>query len=111
MVKDDWVYVRHMVDAMKAVERYVDGVSVTEFIEDSMCHDAVTRQVQVICEAARQISEAFQKKHKSIPWKDIIGMRHRLVHDYLEVDVEAVYDVVVKDIPSLKDTLISILPD
>lgn len=64
--------------------------------------DAVIRQIEIIGEASKQISPELKKKHSDVPWKDISGMRDKLIHSYLGVDVESVWATVEKDLPKLK---------
>ncbi len=61
-------------------------------------------------EAARRVSDEFQSSHPAIPWEDIIGMRHKIVHDYLAVDEDIVWEVVTTDLPSLIPSLERIIP-
>jgi uncharacterized protein with HEPN domain len=62
---------------------------------------ALTHLVQVIGEAGRHVSDAFREAHAEIPWAEIIGMRHKVVHDYLGVDEDIVWQVVKDDLPKL----------
>jgi uncharacterized protein with HEPN domain len=66
---------------------------------------ALIHLVQVIGEAARQVSREFTASHPEIPWEDIVGMRHKVVHDYLGVDEDIVWQVVTEDLPKLVDAL------
>jgi len=64
----------------------------------------------VLGEAARRVSDEFQSSHPAIPWEDISGMRHKIVHDYLAVDEDIVWEVVTTDLPSLIPSLERIIP-
>lgn len=66
--------------------------------------------LQVVGEAARRVSDGFCRKHSDIPWKAIIGMRHKVVHDYMDVDVDIVWDTVTRELPPLIELLEAILP-
>jgi uncharacterized protein with HEPN domain len=70
-----------------------------------MVQDAVMHQIQIIGEAANRLSSSFKERSSPIPWRDIIGMRNKLVHDYMGVDLEAVWETARKDIPVLKNAL------
>jgi uncharacterized protein with HEPN domain len=63
----------------------------------------------VIGEAVKKLSSELKKGHPEIPWKDVAGMRDKLIHDYFGVDLDAVWDTVRKDIPRLKDEIESLL--
>ncbi len=106
---DDTVYLRHMLDAIEQIESYLHGISRERFFENRMVQDAVVRQLEIIGEASRNLSEEFQAQHEEIPWGDIIGMRHKIAHNYLEVDLQTVWDTVRTDLPPLKDWLIRAL--
>ena len=101
MQKDDSVYVGHMLDmARKAMEK-IRGMNRSEYDADEDLRMALTHLIQTIGEAARGVSPAFQRRHESIPWRQIIGMRHKVVHDYLQVDYDLVWDVVTADLSRL----------
>jgi uncharacterized protein with HEPN domain len=67
-----------------------------------MIQDAIIRQIEIIGEASKLISEKIKEKSPSIPWKDIAGMRDKLIHNYFGVDIEAVWKTIKEDIPILK---------
>lgn len=99
MQKDDSVYVGHMLDmARKAMEK-TRGMTRSEYDADENLRMALTHLIQTIGEAARGVSPAFQQGYESVPWRRIIGMRHKVVHDYLHVDYDLVWDVVTADLP------------
>ena len=72
------------------------------FLESEPHQDTVVRQLEISGEAGRQLSDAFRDDHSSISWHAVIGMRNRLVHDYLGVDLDVVRDVVHHDLPEPK---------
>jgi len=111
MDERDPLYLGHMLDTAKeaverAVERGVDG-----FVEDEDLRLALAYRIQMIGEAARRVSEATRRAHPDIPWKQIIGMRHKIVHDYLSVDYDIVWQVVGQDLPELIRQLDAVLPE
>jgi uncharacterized protein with HEPN domain len=71
---------------------------------------ALIHLVQVIGEAARQVSREFTATHPEVPWENIVGMRHKVVHDYLGVDEDIVWQVVTEDLPKLVETLEPLVP-
>ena len=71
---------------------------------------AVTRLLEIIGEAARNVSEETQFKIPELPWPAIIGMRHRIAHDYLHVDYDVIWDTLIDDLPKLVKVLQRLLP-
>lgn len=105
MTKDDIIYLKHIRDAINKIIRYVGTMKRREFLKDELVQDGVIRQIEIIGEAAKRLSRTFMETHPEIPWKDIIGMRNKLIHDYMGVDTGAVWDTVKKDIPILKQQI------
>ena len=106
----DLVYVGHMLDmAKKAVSKTAnlprDAYDANENLRLALIH-----LVQVIGEAGRRVSQEFAESHPEIPWAEIIGMRHKVVHDYLGVDEDIVWQVVTEDLPKLVAALEPMVP-
>jgi uncharacterized protein with HEPN domain len=110
MPHDDLVYVGHMFDAATKAAGKVAGIGRSEFERDETLRLALTYLLQIIGEAARRVSVDYQTGHPEIPWKAIIGMRHKVVHDYFGVDDDVVWDTVVNELPPLIEKLRSVLP-
>ena len=102
MQKDDTVYLRHILDAISKIEEYVAGAGYQSFTQNTLVQDAVMRQLEIIGEAAKRISPALKDEYVHIPWKNMAGMRDKLIHDYFGVDIDAVWATLVQDIPALK---------
>jgi uncharacterized protein with HEPN domain len=105
MSKDENVYLRHIQDSIEKIESYVSGVEKDEFFENSMVQDAVIRQLEIIGEAAKRISESARAKEPDIPWNSIAGMRDKLIHDYFGVDLSTVWVTVKEDLDPLKQAV------
>ncbi len=110
MPKDDWVYVGHMLDMGLQARAILSGKDRADYDQEIVLRLALTHLVQVIGEAAQQVSKEFQDLHSQVPWREIIGMRHRIVHDYLNVDEDVVWEVVQNDLPLLIYALEKIIP-
>ena len=110
MPKDDLVYVGHMLETARKILSKVAGTERPAYEEDENLQLALTYLLQVIGEAARRISTDFRAAYPDIPWDKIIGMRHKVVHDYLEVDENIVWDTATTDIPALVQFLEKIVP-
>jgi uncharacterized protein with HEPN domain len=105
----DPAYLEHMLEAMARVQRYVGRKRRAGFLGDTLLQDAVIRNIEIVGEAARRVSPEFAARHAEIPWRDIVGMRHRLIHGYLNVNVDTVWDVVERDLPALAPRLRALL--
>lgn len=103
--RDDTVYLRDILDAVRQIEIYVDGISFVDFQNDRMRQDAIVRQLEIIGEASRNLTKTFQLQPPEINWRDITGMRHKLAHDYFSIDYLMVWDTVQSDLSSLPQWL------
>jgi len=109
--KEDKVYLKHIEEAILKIERYTKDCEFKDFIENSLVQDGVIRQLQIIGEATKLITDEKRKKYPDIPWKDIAGMRDKLVHAYFGVDLEAVWIAVEQEMPILKESIILLLEE
>lgn len=107
--KDERVYVRHMIDTSKKAISFVTDISREDFDRDEKLRLALTHLLQIIGEAARRISPEFRAIYPQIPWKAIVGMRSKVVHDYLNVDEDVVWETVQNDLAPLVRKLEKIL--
>ena len=98
--RDDRVYVGHMVDIANKAIGFVQGVTRENFDDDELLRLSLTHLLQVIGEAARRVSPDFRAAYPQIDWKAIVGMRSKVVHDYLNVDEDVVWDTVMNELPS-----------
>jgi uncharacterized protein with HEPN domain len=97
----DNAYLLDMLLAARKVMKYVQGVDFERFDQDEVLQDAIMRRIQIIGEAARKISQEFKEAHPEISWSEIIGMRHKLIHEYFRIISEKVWETVTNDIPAL----------
>ena len=89
-------------EAITRIEQYTKGFSYQTFLADTKTQDAVVRNLQIIGEAAKNISAEFKRQHRDIDWKAISGMRDKLVHQYFGVNWDILWDVVANKLPHLK---------
>ncbi len=106
----DESYLLDMLVAARKVVAYTRGVTWEAFHADTILQDAVMRQVQIVGEAGRALSDAFRQAHPEIPWQGIIGVRHRLVHHYFAIKLVMIWEVVERDIPALIGQLEPLAP-
>ncbi|HDD59763.1 MAG TPA: DUF86 domain-containing protein [Euryarchaeota archaeon] len=109
MKKDNVVFLKHILDAINLIEDYLKDKEFQEFRNNHMLQDAVIREIEIIGEAAKKLSVDFKNKYSDIPWRQIAGMRDKLIHGYFGVDLDAVWDTATIDVPSLKERLEEIL--
>jgi uncharacterized protein with HEPN domain len=107
--RDDSVYLKHIRDSIVRIQEYTKGLDKAGFLKNTLVQDAVIRQIEIIGEAGKRLSEGVRAQHSDIPWQDISGMRNKLVHDYFGVDIEKVWLTVRDDIPILKKEVTRIL--
>ena len=108
-MKDDLVFLKHIAGAIQRIEEYTKGLSYQPFLTAFLTQDGVIRQIEIIGEASKRISQQTKEKYPALPWKDMVGMRDRLIHGYFGVDLLAVWNTVEKDIPFLKKEIHRIL--
>ena len=102
MIKNDQVYLEHILEAINKVENFTKGISRFDFDHNVMIQDAIIRNIEIIGEATKKISKTFTNSHGEIPWSAMAGMRDKLIHDYLDVDLDVVWKTVEVDLPRLK---------
>ena len=109
-MKRDLVYLRHILDAISKIESYV-AVGRNVFMATSHWQDAVVRQLEIVGEATKRISDELRSKYPEIPWRRIAGMRDVLIHDYMGLDLSVVWEVTQRDLPELKQKIEALLKE
>lgn len=100
-LKEDTFYLIHISEEIARIEKFTGGGK-AEFLQSEMVQYAVLRSLQTMAESVKRLSSAVKASHPEVPWKDIIGLRNVLVHDYLAVDTEEIWKIVELDLPLLK---------
>lgn len=107
-MKDDQIYLGHIRDAIADIEMYT-AVGRDAFMVERMRQDAVIRKLEIIGEAVKRLSPETTTGRPEIPWKQIAGMRDRLMHAYFGVDLALVWRVVERDVPVLRNAVTALL--
>lgn len=102
MVRDVTLYLEDIVNAIHKIEKYTRGVSFNRFKKEEKTIDAVIRNLEIIGEAVKHIPKEVKEKYPNIPWKEIIGMRNKVIHEYFGIDVDILWDTIKEDICNLK---------
>ena len=106
---DNKTRLEHMLESAQDAVSFLGNMSEDDLATNKMVLNAIVRSVEIIGEAASQISQQYRDDHHNIPWIQIIGMRNRLIHAYFDIDYEIVYNTVQKDLPSLIDQVKKLL--
>jgi len=105
MIKDDLAYIEHILDCIRKINEFSNGLTFKEFKTNEMVQDAIIRNIEIIGEASKKISKDIKQTYYKVPWKEIAGMRDKLIHDYLGVDVSVVWKTIKEDIPALERSI------
>lgn len=89
-------------EAIRRIEAYTEDLDYKGFMKHTMAQDAVVRNLGIVGEAVKNLSQDFKKKHKHIEWRKMAGFRDRLIHDYFGVDWDILWNVVKEKLPVLK---------
>lgn len=109
-MKGDRVYLLHIKDAINRVDQYTMGGK-TSFLSTPMIQDAVVRNLEIMGEAVKQLSDDLKRKCPAVPWKRIAGMRDKMIHEYFGVDLQLVWEVVERDVRELRLAVDSMLEE
>lgn len=102
MRKTPQVLLQHILESIEWIKKDIDNLSEKEFHQNIPIQDAVVRRIEIIGEAARNLPSDFKEANPETPWLDIADMRNKLIHEYFDVDMELVWEVIQKDLPPLE---------
>ena len=108
-MKNPIIYLEHIKECIDRILSYTKGINENDFIQSKLIQDAVIRNFEIIGEATKKLDEPFRLRYPQIEWKKIAGMRDKLIHDYIGVDLWAVWAVVEHIVPDLKMHLETII--
>ena len=108
-MKTERDYLEHIRECIKIVQEYTD--SGRKSLDDLKTQDAVVRRLQVMSESCLRLSDAIQNAYPEVGWQHIRNFRNRLVHEYLEVDIDLMWTIIERNLPPLKSAVESALAD
>ena len=111
MKRDYRLYLDDMLEAIGKIERYTEGLSYEQFRKDEKTIDAVITNFAIIGEAAKHIPAKIKKHCPEIPWKEMAGMRDKLVHEYFGIRLDVVWETITVRLPQLKNLIEELLED
>lgn len=105
MPQPDALFLEHMLQALDRIEEPLARTTREEFDEDWVIQDALIRELEIVGEAAGRVSTQLARSHPQIPWKEITGLRHKLMHDYFTVDLGIVWKTAVHEAAEVRPLL------
>jgi len=109
MTKENKVFLRHILECIGRIESYLQNLDYAEFQKDIKTIDAVVRNVEVIGEAANNLTRDFRSENSNVEWRKIIATRNRIIHGYASVDLEIIWNITQSDLANLKAEIEKIL--
>lgn len=109
MKKEDHIFLEHILEAIEKINKYLEKLDYKKFMDNDIIQDAISRRLEIIGEATKLLSDDLRKKFSEIPWKDIAGMRDKLIHGYFIVDLDEVWNTSKRDIPKLRENIKNII--
>ena len=104
-------YLEDILDAMEKVVQFIEGMTFDQFAEDAKTVFAVIRALEIIGEATKHIPHSVRANYSEVPWREMAGIRDKLIHDYLGVDLVVVWKTAFEDLPSLEPVIRNILAE
>lgn len=111
MKKDPEIFVEHILECIKRIEEYTEGITKDVFFNSTQIQDAIIRRIEIIGEAVKNIPEDMKNRYPDIPWKRIAGMRDILIHEYFGIDLELTWEVAKEEIFELKKKILKVKKD
>ncbi len=109
MFRSEIEFLKHILDETTFILEHTAAISQDEFLQDEVYKRASARSIEIIGEAVKNLSKEFKEKHSEIDWKKIAGTRDKLIHDYMDIDYELLWDIVHNKIPQLDKDIKTII--
>ena len=109
MKKEPLIFLNHILESIKHIEKYSQGLTKEKLTKNIKIQDAIIRRIEIIEEATKNLPKEILKKYEQVEWNKVIRTRDKLIHGYFGVDLDIVWKIVKKDIPKLKEQIQDIL--
>lgn len=109
MKRDYRLYIDDILEAIRKIEKYTEGLTIEEFFRDDKSIDAVVRNFLIIGEAVKNIPDDVRENYPNIPWKAMAGMRDKLIHEYFGIKYDVVWDTIKKRLPEVRPLIEEVL--
>lgn len=110
-MRDHRLYLKDILEAMEAIEEFVGGIELEELKQDDKTSSAVIRKFEIIGEATKGVPEDIRQRYPDVPWREMAGMRDKLIHFYFGIDYNLVWQAIKSRIPQIKPRIRQILED
>jgi len=100
--KNDLAFIEHILESINAIEDFSKNMIKEDLISNRLRQSAIVREIEIIGEAVKNLSDNLKKEYKKIEWRAIAGTRDKMIHHYFGVDLNIVWDIIKKDLPVLK---------
>lgn len=111
MKRKDHDLLQDMQEAIHRIQSYIFGIDYPTFLHDTKTQDAVIRNIEIIGEATKKLSQDIRTQYSDLPWKSMAGIRDRLIHDYFGINLETIWYVITRDLPNLAKNIAAIVDD
>ncbi|HSW47852.1 MAG TPA: DUF86 domain-containing protein [Candidatus Saccharimonadales bacterium] len=105
MTRDPLIYIYDILESIGNIEEDTEGLLVDEFIQTRIVQQAVVRNIEIIGEASQQLPKSFKDRYPDIPWRKIVAMRNKIIHEYFGLKLNVVWETIRDDLPGLKEQL------
>lgn len=106
--KSNTVFLSHILESIDAIKEFSKDLTLDEFLSNRLKHSAITRELEIIGEATKNISNELKENHPNIEWKKIAGTRDKLIHHYFGIKTTLIFDIIKTDIPKLEQDILNI---
>ena len=101
-MKEDSIFIEHILDSINAIEEFSKNLDKVGLMSDRLRQSAIVREIEIIGEAVKNISESLKNKHQEIEWKEITGTRDKMIHHYFGLDLNIIWNIIKENIPILE---------